>query len=178
MGIVQTARPGGNPVDIEEAKQFLRVVNDEEDMLISSLISAATDKAEQITCRALAETEYTYYADEVPAVFKLPNPPLISVTSVQALKDGVYTDIDYTLNDSEVPAVIKISDTSSDDDDKAFKVVYTAGYKICPDAIKQWILVQVSTMYEQRETFSEKSLSHMPRTFVDHLLDSYRVRMI
>ena len=178
MKLVQTAKPTNKPVSLDEAKTHLRVLHDEEDALIDMLISAATDKAEQITNRQLAQATYELYGDTVPSSVELPKPPLVEVVSVQAMKDGIYTDIDYTLDDKADPAVLYIDDTSSDDEKNTFRVSYKAGYTQCPPAIKQWILVQIATMYEQRESYSEKNVVNMPRTFVDNLLDSYRVRIV
>ena len=45
-----------------------------------------------------------------------------------------------------------------------------------PDAIKQWVLLRLSTAYSMREAVSdERGLFEMPRTFVDGLLDPFRV---
>ena len=178
MKLVQTAEPENKPVSLGEAKDYLRILHDDEDSLIDMLIAAATDKAEQITNRQLAQATYELYDDSVPSSVELPKPPLVEVVNVQALKDGAYVDIDYTLDDKAEPAVLYIDDTSSDDEKNAFRVSYKAGYSQCPHAIKQWILVQVATMYEQRESYSEKSIANMPRTFVDHMLDSYRIRIV
>lgn len=178
MKLVLATAPINKPVTLDEAKAFLRVLTTDEDALIESLIAVATDKAEQITNRQLAVATYELYDDRVPSVLKLPKPPLVSVTSVQALRDGSYVDVDYKIDDKADPSVLYIDDTTSDDEVNAFKVVYQSGYSNCPEVIKQWILVQVSTMYEQRESFQNVTTNNMPRTFVDHLLDSYRVRIV
>ena len=178
MKLKLVTAPANSPVSLDDAKMHMRILSDDEDMLIASLIDAAVDKAQQITNRQLAEATYELYADTVPSEVELPKPPLVAVESVQAMKDGAYADIDYDLDDKSEPAVIRIDDTSSDDETNAFKVRYRSGYSVCPAAIRQWILVQVATMYEQRESYQNQTVQNMPRTFVDHLLDSYRVRIV
>ncbi|MCD0494828.1 head-tail connector protein [Chromobacterium violaceum] len=45
-----------------------------------------------------------------------------------------------------------------------------------PEAIKQWVLLRVATAYAQREAVaSGQPLQQLPRTFVDGLLDPWRV---
>lgn len=130
MKLVLATTPINKPVILDEAKAFLRVLTSDEDALIESLIAVATDKAEQITNRQLAVATYELYDDRVPSVLKLPKPPLVSVTSVQALRDGSYVDVDYKIDDKADPSVLYIDDTTSDDEVNAFKVVYQSGYSV------------------------------------------------
>lgn len=44
-----------------------------------------------------------------------------------------------------------------------------------PGAIKQWVILRAATAYAHREAVFEGPLSALPRTFVDGLLDAYRV---
>ncbi|PRP71499.1 hypothetical protein BUE93_05735 [Chromobacterium amazonense] len=45
-----------------------------------------------------------------------------------------------------------------------------------PESIRQWVLLRVATAYAQREAVSSgQPLQAMPRTFVDGLLDPWRV---
>ena len=171
--------PENSPVGLDEAKAHLRVLTDAEDDYILSLIDAAVDKAQQITNRQLSEATWELYDDAVPGEVAIPKPPLVAVEFVRAMRDGAYADIDYELDAVAEPAILRIDDTSCDDTANAFVVRFRSGYGECPAAIKQWILVQVATMYEQRETYQSGTIvSKMPRTFVDHLLDSYRVRIV
>lgn len=44
-----------------------------------------------------------------------------------------------------------------------------------PKAIKQWMLIQIATMYKQRETIVTGQVMAVPNRFVDRMLDPYRV---
>ena len=62
----------------------------------------------------------------------------------------------------------------------AVKVNYTAGYGAAavdvPQGIRQWILLRVGTLYENREEIAVLSRGSVaPLPFVDSLLDPYRV---
>lgn len=179
MKLVLTTPPVSEPLTLEDAKLFLRVSHTLDDALIASLVKTARDKAESITNRQLGVAQYELFQDTVPASFALPKPPLVSVESVQQFVGGAWEDVAYTLDDKAEPALIEITgEAKSDDVANAFRVQYTTGYSSTPDAILTWMRVQVSTWYEQREIFSETSKQNMPRTFVDSLLDSYRVRIV
>jgi len=170
--LVLVQSSGTLPVSLDEAKAYMRVVHDKEDGLIESFIKAAVDRAEQITGRALSFKRYELYADGCGEL-SLPYPPLRSVVSVEA-KDG--SAVDYEIDDKATPAVIYPQCECSERN--CLKVVYECGYDVVPEAIKQWILVQVATMYENRQLFLDANLKEPPRNFVDHLLDSYIVRQI
>ena len=58
-------------------------------------------------------------------------------------------------------------------------VTYTAGYGTAdnvPKAIKQWVLVDLATLYENREAVMNYGVNSVPYAFVDGLLDPYRVQ--
>lgn len=46
---------------------------------------------------------------------------------------------------------------------------------LVPAAIRQWILRAVASAYAQRETVADKAILELPRSFVDGLLDPWRV---
>jgi len=164
--IVQPTEPA---VSVEDAKAFLRVVHDEDDAMIGRMIAAAQDKAEQITGRALTarELEALFEPEERAA---LPMPPIIDILAVSD-DEG---DLEY---ETRVEHGLTVVDPERRDGQLAVR--YQAGYETVPDAVVQWILVQVSSMYEQRESFGRGAdTTPMFRTFVDHLLDSYRMRIV
>jgi len=165
------------PVSLDEAKLYLRVLHNDEDFLIESFIKAAVDKAEQITGRALSVRTYELYKNKVENT-ELPYPPLRAVNAVEVKDGDTYKAVEYVLDDKATPAVIYI-DGQDCSDINCFKITFECGYDSVPEAIKQWILVQVATLYEHRSMVETGTIiSKMPRTFVDHLLDSYRVRLI
>lgn len=88
MTLILNAAPGSEPVTLTEAKSHLRVTDSNEDTLINSLISAARNLTESFTNRALITQTWDLKLQSFGQEISIPNPPLVSVTSIQ------YVDID------------------------------------------------------------------------------------
>jgi uncharacterized phiE125 gp8 family phage protein len=79
--------PKTEPISLVEAKLHLRVTTNDDDTLISSLIKAARQSAENFTNRALASQVLELILDDFPEKeIILPKPPVETVTSIK------YTD--------------------------------------------------------------------------------------
>lgn len=169
------------PITLDEAKKHLRLPLDQndDDWLIEMMIAAATDKAESETNRSLINRTLSLrvYAT---AKIELPKPPLVSISSVKIIDvDDVETTLttdDYTLD--TVPLVPELAITNLSNA-KYVVVQYIAGFGAAaanvPQNIRNWMLCRINTMYEYREEFIAGSLSDMPKTFIDGLLDAYRI---
>jgi uncharacterized phiE125 gp8 family phage protein len=95
MGLQLLTPPAQEPISIGEAKEHLRVTQDTENTLIDVMISAARERAELVSRRALVTQTWKYVTDAWPTLptqalswqsdqddFVLPFPPLITVSSV------------------------------------------------------------------------------------------------
>jgi uncharacterized phiE125 gp8 family phage protein len=71
------------PVSLEEARAQTRVDCEDEDALITSLASVATQAASDRLQRALVPTRYRLTLDSFPSAIELLMPPIISVESVK-----------------------------------------------------------------------------------------------
>lgn len=162
-------------IALDDVKLYLRVLHNEEDALIQSLLNASIDKAEQITGRALSIRTYEFYRDD-SAPFTLPYPPLRAVNILEVLDGDSYVPADYDLDDKATPALIRPKTDASGLN--CLRTEFECGYEQIPDSIKSWIFVQVATLYENRMNIVEGQVVQMPHSFVDHLLDSYRVRQV
>jgi uncharacterized phiE125 gp8 family phage protein len=77
------------PVSLEEAKAHLNVEDDDQDELITALLTMATDRVEELTGRCLITASYNLKLDAFPPlVIVLPVPPL------QMLDEITYLDPD------------------------------------------------------------------------------------
>lgn len=173
-------------VSLAEAKIHLRVETTDEDALITSLIMAAAEQAEQYTGRALMPQTWELTLDAFPDAFELTRLPVASITSVkywdtagtqQTLGTARYT-LDNTDDYGPAYVVPVYGDTWPDTRAQinAVAVRYVAGYAnvaAVPDSIKAWIKLQVSAMYENRE--AEGSVQTFKLGFADRLLDRYKV---
>ena len=165
FGLKQTTGPAAAVVPTSDAKAWLRIDHSDEDTLIASLVTRATNVVEHLTNRQLINASWTYQVDQFPhqdAIF-FPIAPLVSVTSIS------YTDGDgasQTLGTS-VYGVGTIRDPgriflksgqewpSTLDQANVVTVVAVAGYGTSasdvPEGLKQAVLMLVANYFEHRE---------------------------
>ena len=179
------------PVTLAEAKLHCRVDIADDDTLITALITAATEMAEQKTGRAIITQTLELTLDAFPEAFELTRVPVQSITSVkyydttgtqQTLSDTLYAlDAADDFGFAHISPVYGGTWPTTRDQINAVAVRYVAGYADAasvPQSIKNWILLMVSTMYENRETeaYSSRAVSTtVQMQFVDRLLDRYVV---
>lgn len=180
--------PAEEPVSLAEAKLFLRVDSVDEDTLIAALITSARTSAETVTGRALITQTWDYFLDAFPPWFlDVPLPPLQSVTSIKYIDgEGVEQTLPltgYRVDVASAPARIEPAYTevwpATRNLSNAVSVRFVAGYggaESVPEGIKGWILMRISTLYAQREQFSEgQPIQAVPHPFFDGLLDPFRI---
>ena len=166
-------------VSLNLAKQHLRLDTDDgtDDDLIKHLIEVATERAEHQLGRSLLTKTYKTVAEHGDKIKLVPN--LIAISSVIVTNDDdsttTLTGADYLINqNSLVPEVMPMVLVEA-----SIAVTYTAGYgnaDAIPKAIKQWVLVDLATLYENREAVMNYGVNSVPYAFVDGLLDPYRVQ--
>lgn len=166
-------------VSLNLAKQHLRLDTDDgtDDDLIKHLIEVATERAEHQLGRSLLTKTYKTIAEHGDKIKLVPN--LIAISSVIVTNDDdsttTLTGSDYLLNqNSLVPEIVPMVLVEA-----SIAVTYTAGYGTTdniPKAIKQWVLVDLATLYENREAVMSYGVNAVPYAFVDGLLDPYRVQ--
>lgn len=177
MPLLRLVEPAIEPVSLAEAKAHLRVDFTDDDALIQSLIRAAREYIETATERSLITQTWKLTLDAFPAIppsaltwqgtfdqFRLPYPPLQSVTSI------VYTDAAgapttvsssvYVVDTVSEPGRIALATgqtwpTNSLQTVNGVAVTYIAGYSsvgLVPQSIRQAILLTAGHWYENRET--------------------------
>ncbi len=202
MGIRVITPPASEPVTLAEMKTWARIddttdatANMAADALLSSLITAAREEAENITRRAFLPTilelsRVTFPGDSLE-VIELPRPPLVSVTSVIYVDTaGVAQTMDpaaYAVEapSDAIPAVLYLPSGSWPTTavvPSAVRIRYTAGWPdaaAVPENIKTWIKLRSATLWANRESIVAGNVSasavEMPSRFVDGLLDRWRV---
>lgn len=176
FGLTVVTAPDEEPVTLDEAKAHLRFYVDHEDDLIRALIVAARMYCETWTGKAFVTQELRLTRDTFPGcdeeyIFRLPRPPLITLTP-----DGTWTDLGITYTDSngdeqEVSAATYVVDVSTEvgriglasgetwptdviDQIGAVKVQYLAGFgdrHDVPKTIKQAMLLLIGHWFVNRE---------------------------
>lgn len=177
--------PATEPVTLAEAKAHLRVTESAEDALITAMITAARERCEHVLCRALIHQTWELTLDAFPEAIRLDYPPLSSVTSVQYVDpDGNlqnWSSLEYYVDKAAEPGYV-VPGYGSEwpairDQANAVIVRYVAGYgaaaSAVPQAIRNWLLLAVGTLYETREADDVRAKAQ--HLFVDGLLDRYRI---
>ena len=181
--LIEPINPNLQPVTLAEAKAQCRVDCTDEDALITSYIATATAHAADKVGRALVPARYRLALDAFEPVIEL-LPPVTSVQSV------TYTDAAGAIQ--TLPSTAWLLDTISEpgrllpapgttwpatmaDQPNAVIVDFTAGYAgaAVPAPVKQWILLCVGDLYDQRSRSAEKPA--VPQHFADALLDAARI---
>ena len=167
-------------------------VNTTGDPLLNLLIKTARQQAEQELHRYLITQTLEYWDDDFDRP-KIHLPPLTSVTHIK------YVDIlgveqtlaadQYLVNSKARNAPTTIEEAygivwpSVRDQANSVTVRFVAGYGAAADVpacIKQWMLLRIRTMWENRSellmtTTGRVGVFEMPKSFADGLLDSERV---
>lgn len=178
--------PTEEPVTLAEAKLQCRVDGTDEDALLTALIKAARELAENQTGRALCTQTWELALDAFPAAeIELPLPPVQSITSIKyldasAVEQTLSADV-YALDSygslrhwvlpaygAAWPAALAAAN--------AVKIRFVAGHGAAavPQGIKQWMLLQIGHWYAVRESVNVgSSVNELP--FVGALLDPYRL---
>lgn len=175
------------PISLEQAKAHLRVVFDDEDDYISALILAARQMAEGRTNRTITQ-RIREQAFSSWCTMKLLKPPFVQVESISYIDaDGneqSLSEDDYTVSTRREPAIVALTIAARSNapslasQDEAVIVRYTAGYPVgeVPAPIVQWMLLQIGSMYEHRESvIAGVSVAPLPEMYERMFLQPYMV---
>ncbi len=185
MQLKQITAAQDAPVTLAEARAHLRVDSTAEDTLITSMITSATEVAEQLTGRAIMPQTWELTLDSFDDGIVLTRPPVRSITSItyvdtagatQTLSASLYRLRADDFGAATVTPVYGQSWPETLDDTDTVTVRFVCGYASedsVPQPIKSWILLQVGSMFENRESESASGTSKL--IFADGLLDRYKV---
>jgi len=185
MSIKVINTPALEPISLTEAKEHLRVDHNFDDALISELIKAAREIAEQHTSRPLITQTQILYTDDLIGVIEL-KPNLQSVTAVRYIDESgtqqTLAQSEYSVSTSDVIGTVFESVDKSWPSVKsgknAVEIEFICGYGMpddVPSPIKIAIKMMIAHWYENREaTTVGVSTTETPMA-VDLLLNPYRV---
>ncbi len=181
MALVLKTAPSVEPVTAAEAKAHARVDITDDDTLITALIVAARRWCEQFTRRAFITQTWELYLDGFPTEFRLPYPPLQSITKID------YTDLDgatqtlatteYTVDAKSEPGRVveawQKTWPATRDVPNAVIAEFKAGYgdaaASVPEQAKLAIKMLVAHLYENRESTAPAMIHSVPMA-TEHLL--------
>ena len=161
-----TTEPSVEPVTLAEAKLQLRLDTDDEDALVSSLITTARITAEAMLHQSLVTRTITLVMDSFPSGGEiiLPSPPVASVTSIAYIDTDGATQTwgasNYKLSAggrlrASIVRAYDVAWPETRAEADAVTVVYVAGYGLAasvPAVYKDAIKLLVATWFENRES--------------------------
>lgn len=162
--------PATEPLTLLEAKNHLRVDIPDDDSFITTIITVARQRAEDITRTAFITQTWELSIDSTDDVIYLPRPPTQAISSITL--DGVTVDpSQYQMDGSRIFFLTPTTATTLG----GIKITFTAGYgntaNDVPTPIKQAILQITGHLYENRES------QDMPPLAMD-LLQPYKVYLL
>lgn len=206
MGYQLVTPPTSEPVTLADAKAHLRVdaVVTEDDALITLMIVAVRQYAEQLTACSLLTQQWRLVLDAFPGPslmgvpagvpFSLPGHAiLLEKGPVQSIDAITYTAMDGSAQ--TLAPELYFADLSGTlvritprfgqiwpitlPQIGSVQVLFTAGYgsaAAVPAGLVQWIKLRLGSLYENREdVVTGKNVKVDPLPFVDRLLDPYRI---
>ena len=151
--------PQQEPITLEEVKSHLRIINDEEDDYIKSLITTARQDCEKFQNRAYYTQKWKLALDKLQnGIITIPRPPCQSIDRIVLVNnEGTEHEVtDYETDLISEPARLKIEDYPSVNlqEMSGLQIEYTAGYETVddiPDNVKHAIKLLIGEWYAMRE---------------------------
>lgn len=168
MSAILLTGPAVEPVSLAEARAYLRIDGDAEDLLVQSLITAARLHTETLTARAMISQSWRVIMDGWPRghILDLPIGPVQTVTELRVFEDDdIVAVIDpsrYLVETAGVPARIAMRARQGwPRPGRALggiEIDLDAGYGPepgdVPGPLRQAVLQLVAHWYERREPVS------------------------
>lgn len=192
MGYQLITAPTTEPLTLAEAKAHMRVDISDDDTLITSLLAAARQYAEQLTARSFITQQWrfvfdSFYESDTSTIYleKGPISAIDSITYVDmAGTTQTMASTDYVADLSGplvriTPRFGKVWPIALPQIGSA-AVNFTAGYGAAaavPEGLKSWIKLRLGALYENREealTGARIIVAELP--YMDSLLDAYTIR--
>lgn len=150
-------------IDLETAKNFLKVDFDNDDDLIKKLIRTATTQCETNINKTLTQKTYVYSIYNFPSSnpVVLPYPPIKSIDEVKVVNaNGGCNTVDsgeYYLDD--VGGLLNFKGNMGN----AYRIdiEYTAGLESVNEELIQGLLMHIARMYEDRSGYSPIPLNSL-----------------
>ena len=154
------------PITLAEAKAYLKVGYDNDDDIITSMITATREHVEAFTHRSLVAKTIEMFLSYVPDEIALPYPDHDTITEVK-INGTVSTAYTKTgLNQFIIkPTLIT---TLDDTDESGFYVKYTT-LATCPNWVKIEMLKSIDEKYRNRGNTFEGSITDLSENTYSNL---------
>lgn len=186
MTLYLLAGPAEEPVSLAEAKAFLRLDDNTEDALVTTLVAASRLHVEGTTARALVAQTWRLVTDcwPVDRAVRLPVAPLLSLTAVTAYDeagDAHALDLAQFEADAATPRLLLPPELESMPvlrERQGIEIDYVAGYGATaadvPADLKQAVLVLVAYWFEHRDLAVLSGPNSVAPSGFERLVAGYR----
>lgn len=140
---INSQAPLSGLLTLAEVKTQCRVTHTMEDAFLTSLITVAAELAQSYTKRLLTPGSVTISAKPQYSDILLPFGDVTAITSLTL--DGT-ASTDYTFN--PVSEILTVTSTTPYIE---VDITYNCGYTAAPSAVKQAMLMMISTLYNNRQ---------------------------
>ncbi len=186
---ILTTPPAVEPVTLAEAKAHLRIEDAAEDALITALIVAARQWAEEYTGRAFINQTWQLWRDDWPETdwVELPRYPVVSVSQIQTFDDAdaatTWNSANYFVDAArDFGRVVRrkaacwpLPSRSA----QGVLIEYVAGYGASPSSVPEAIRLAIRQIVAAwHENRGDEKGDAMPSAMVAALLDPYRYRRL
>jgi uncharacterized phiE125 gp8 family phage protein len=174
------------PVNLDEAKNHLRIDHDEDNDYIRDLVRTARERAEQFCNRSFIQKKLALYLFEWAESVPLKPEPVASIVSVEYKNTSdvwtVYSNYSAE-KDNHVQLLTKPANMIEEKGYNAIiRITFNVGYVDTvdrllrvPQSVKQAILMMVRTMYDNREdVIRGMTINRVPENS-EYLLGPYRI---
>lgn len=150
------------PISLYEAKNRLRISNEDEDDLVTSMIRGATKWAEHNLNWRLCTQTWKYNLDCWPSdIIRLPYPPLQSITHIKYydsddVQQTLVENTDYRVDTASKPARIEVINgwPSVYSKINPIEIQFICGFTsadLIDDDIKDALYLRIADLYEHRQ---------------------------
>lgn len=154
--------PAVEPVTLEAVKNHLKVDSNDDNLLITALITTARQLAEKETHRAFITQTWQMYLDSAAAEIEIPKPPLQQVIDIKIIDDAgnesvvnsTLYDVDWSENS---PGRVRLKSGCSWPSHRGFasfiiefKVGYGDAAADVPEMLRQAVLQIIGHLYDNR----------------------------
>jgi uncharacterized phiE125 gp8 family phage protein len=165
MRVTRTSAPEKEPINLDEAKDHIRLDGDDDDAYLMALVVAAREMTELRTRRSLITQTWELSLDRFPDANEIwiPKPPLQSITSIQ-YEDETGTTQTFSPASYYVDTVSTFGRVALEPGQSwpgtearanAVTVTFVAGYgddaHDLPQSLRQALLFVLAHWYENRE---------------------------
>ncbi len=181
MQLIQTVAPLKEPLTLAEAKEFLRVLDDDSDNDILTTIAEVIESIEEYTARQLMTATFEVFTEDF--IVKLPKNPIQSISKIEYMDENCdYIELDNTtyylyerfgigcVNYSIIP--------NYKEHKKAIKITIVCGYIDVPKPIIRYIKVKLSTWMELKEDEVLGISISKVEGYTENLISPYKIRSI